>query len=69
MDATHSVTKEQGRSSAVVTLGLSLVLTVALGRAILHMVDSAEYEAGHAGWATSDDPAARAWLNEELRAV
>ncbi len=31
MDATHSVTKEQGRSSAVVTLGLSLVLTVALG--------------------------------------
>ncbi len=31
MDATHSVTKEQGRSSAVVTLALSLVLTVALG--------------------------------------
>jgi succinate dehydrogenase / fumarate reductase cytochrome b subunit len=31
MDATHSVTKEQGRSSAVVTLVLSLVLTVALG--------------------------------------
>jgi succinate dehydrogenase / fumarate reductase, cytochrome b subunit len=31
MDATHSVTKEQGRNSAVVTLVLSLVLTVALG--------------------------------------
>jgi len=31
MDATHSVTKEQGHSSAVVTLAASLVLTVALG--------------------------------------
>ena len=31
MDATHSVTKEQGRNSAVVTLVISLVLTVALG--------------------------------------
>jgi len=31
MDMTHSVTKEQGRSSAVVTLGSSLLLTVALG--------------------------------------
>jgi succinate dehydrogenase / fumarate reductase cytochrome b subunit len=31
MDATHSVTKEQGRSSAVVTLVASVVLTVALG--------------------------------------
>jgi succinate dehydrogenase / fumarate reductase cytochrome b subunit len=31
MDATHSVTKEFGRSSAIVTLVLSLVLTVALG--------------------------------------
>ncbi len=31
MDMTHSVSKEQGRSSAVVTLGLSLLLTVALG--------------------------------------
>ncbi len=31
MDATHSVTKEQGKSSAVVTLGLSSVLTVLLG--------------------------------------
>jgi succinate dehydrogenase / fumarate reductase, cytochrome b subunit len=31
MDATHSVTKEFGRSSAVVTLGLSLLLTVVLG--------------------------------------
>ena len=31
MDATHSVTKEQGRHSAVVTLVASLVLTVALG--------------------------------------
>ena len=31
MDATHSVSKEQGRNSAVVTLVASLVLTVALG--------------------------------------
>jgi succinate dehydrogenase / fumarate reductase cytochrome b subunit len=31
MDVTHSVTKEQGRSSAVVTIAASLVLTVALG--------------------------------------
>ena len=31
MDATHSVSKEQGHSSALVTLGLSAVLTVALG--------------------------------------
>jgi succinate dehydrogenase / fumarate reductase cytochrome b subunit len=31
MDATHSVTKEQGRSSAVVTLAASAVLTVVLG--------------------------------------
>ncbi len=31
MDMTHSVTKEQGRSSAVVTLVGSVVLTVALG--------------------------------------
>ncbi|MBL8362407.1 MAG: succinate dehydrogenase, cytochrome b556 subunit [Rubrivivax sp.] len=31
MDMTHSVTKEQGRSSAIVTLVLSLVLTVLLG--------------------------------------
>jgi succinate dehydrogenase / fumarate reductase cytochrome b subunit len=31
MDATHSVTKAYGRQSAVVTLVLSLVLTVALG--------------------------------------
>lgn len=31
MDATHSVTKEFGRSSAVVTLALSLLLTAALG--------------------------------------
>ena len=31
MDATHSVTKEFGRQSAVVTLGLSVLLTVALG--------------------------------------
>ncbi len=31
MDATHSVTKEFGRSSAVVTLALSLALTAALG--------------------------------------
>ena len=31
MDITHSVSKEQGRSSAVVTLALSVLLTVALG--------------------------------------
>lgn len=31
MDATHSVTKEQGRSSAIVTLVISLALTVLLG--------------------------------------
>jgi succinate dehydrogenase / fumarate reductase cytochrome b subunit len=31
MDVTHSVSKEQGRSSAVITLALSGLLTVALG--------------------------------------
>ena len=31
MDATHSVSKEQGRSSAVATLVVSLALTVVLG--------------------------------------
>ncbi|MDE2372488.1 MAG: succinate dehydrogenase, cytochrome b556 subunit [Burkholderiales bacterium] len=31
MDATHSVSKEQGRSSAIATLVVSLVLTVLLG--------------------------------------
>ena len=31
MDATHSVSKAQGHSSAVITLALSLVLTVLLG--------------------------------------
>jgi succinate dehydrogenase / fumarate reductase cytochrome b subunit len=31
MDATHSVTKEQGRSTAIATLALSVVLTLALG--------------------------------------
>ncbi|MCK6432313.1 MAG: succinate dehydrogenase, cytochrome b556 subunit [Burkholderiaceae bacterium] len=31
MDATHSVTKEQGRSSALFTLASSLLLTVVLG--------------------------------------
>ena len=31
MDMTHSVTKEQGKSSAVVTLVLSVALTVLLG--------------------------------------
>jgi len=31
MDATHSVTKEQGRSSAIATLVISLALTVLLG--------------------------------------
>ena len=31
MDMTHSVTKEQGHSSAIVTLASSVVLTLALG--------------------------------------
>jgi succinate dehydrogenase / fumarate reductase cytochrome b subunit len=31
MDATHSVTKEFGRSSAVATFAVSIVLTIALG--------------------------------------
>lgn len=31
MDGTHSVSKEQGKSSAIVTLALSLLLTAALG--------------------------------------
>ena len=31
MDATHSVSLQQGRSSAVATFGISIVLTVALG--------------------------------------
>ena len=31
MDATHSVSKEQGRSSAIVTLALGVLLTLALG--------------------------------------
>ena len=31
MDMTHSVTKEQGHSSAIITLASSVVLTVALG--------------------------------------
>lgn len=31
MDATHSVTKEQGRSSAIATLAMSIGLTVLLG--------------------------------------
>ncbi len=31
MDATHAVTKEFGHLSALVTLGLSVLLTLALG--------------------------------------
>lgn len=31
MDATHAVSKEFGRTSALVTLGLSIALTLALG--------------------------------------
>jgi succinate dehydrogenase / fumarate reductase cytochrome b subunit len=31
MDATHSVSREQGRSSAIVTLALSIFLTLGLG--------------------------------------
>ena len=31
MDATHSVTKQQGHSSAVATFAISILLTVALG--------------------------------------
>lgn len=38
MDATHSVSLEQGRNSAVVTLVASLVLTVALGAKLFGLV-------------------------------
>ena len=31
MDATHSVSKQQGHNSALITLGLSVLLTLALG--------------------------------------
>jgi len=31
MDATHSVSKQQGRVSALVTMGASALLTVVLG--------------------------------------
>jgi succinate dehydrogenase / fumarate reductase, cytochrome b subunit len=31
MDATHSVTKEQGKSSAILTMAITLLLTAALG--------------------------------------
>jgi succinate dehydrogenase / fumarate reductase cytochrome b subunit len=38
MDATHSVTKDWGRQSAVVTLVLSLLLTAALGAKLFGLV-------------------------------
>ena len=31
MDATHSVSKEFGKQSAVFSIGVSLILTIALG--------------------------------------
>jgi succinate dehydrogenase / fumarate reductase cytochrome b subunit len=37
MDATHSVTKEFGRSSAIGTFAISLVLTVVLGAKLFHL--------------------------------
>ena len=37
MDATHSVTKDWGRQSAVVTLALSLLLTAALGAKLFRL--------------------------------
>ncbi len=38
MDATHSVTKEQGRSSAVISFAISLMLTVALGAKLFGLI-------------------------------
>ena len=38
MDATHSVTKEFGRQSAVVTLALSIVLTLLLGAKLFGLI-------------------------------
>ena len=38
MDATHSVSKEQGHSSALVTLGLSLLLTLVLGARLFGLI-------------------------------
>ena len=37
MDMTHSVSKEQGRSSAIITLALSVLLTVALGAKLFRL--------------------------------
>ena len=38
MDATHSVSKEQGHSSALVTLGLSVLLTLVLGAKLFGLI-------------------------------
>ncbi|MEX8496542.1 MAG: succinate dehydrogenase, cytochrome b556 subunit [Leptothrix ochracea] len=38
MDLTHSVSKEQGQSSAIVTLALSLGLTVVLGAKLFGLI-------------------------------
>ncbi|MBM3389772.1 MAG: succinate dehydrogenase, cytochrome b556 subunit [Betaproteobacteria bacterium] len=38
MDMTHSVTKEQGHSSAIVTLASSLALTVVLGAKLFGLI-------------------------------
>jgi succinate dehydrogenase / fumarate reductase cytochrome b subunit len=38
MDATHSVTKEHGRASAIITLALSLGLTVLLGAKLFGLI-------------------------------
>ncbi len=38
MDATHSVSKEQGHSSALVTLGLSVLLTLVLGARLFGLI-------------------------------
>jgi succinate dehydrogenase / fumarate reductase, cytochrome b subunit len=37
MDATHSVSKQQGRSSAMVTVVLSTLLTIALGAKLFNL--------------------------------
>ena len=38
MDATHSVSKQQGHSSALVTLGLSVLLTLVLGAKLFGLI-------------------------------
>ena len=38
MDATHSVSKQQGHNSALITLGLSVLLTLALGLKLFGLI-------------------------------